>query len=71
MMKLFAAQEEFSSQVAETVGEGIDGQLEALDEIINTQGNSLDLNLDEALASYEQETVVISDIRSLGEDLLA
>ena len=71
MMKLFAAREEFSSQVAETIGEGIDSQLAALDEIINAQGNSLDSNLDEALASYELETVVISDIRSLGEDLLA
>ena len=71
MMKLFAAREEFSSQVAETIGEGIDSQLGALDEIINTQGNSLDSKLDEVLASYELETVVISDIRSLGEDLLA
>ena len=42
MMKLLAAREEFSSQVAETIGEGIDSQLETLEVIINSQGNSLD-----------------------------
>ena len=69
-MELAAGRERFSALVAETTGEGIESYVDKVDEIISQNGATFSSQLGELLEAYEKETVISSDMQSLGQTLL-
>ena len=69
-MELAAGRERFSALVAETTVEGIESYVDKVDEIISQKGATFSSQLGELLDAYVLETVISSDMQSLGQTLL-